>query len=64
MTVQQNLELIQVLSSKVKDLILLRKIFIFLADYNLQQFPFITPVPIIINGKENGQLFLQQFIFL
>lgn len=30
--------------------------YLFLADYNLQQFPFITPVPIIINGKENGTI--------
>ena len=30
--------------------------YLFLADYNLQQFPFIMPAPIIINGKENGKI--------
>ena len=30
--------------------------YLFLADYNLQQFPFIMPAPIIINGKENGTI--------
>ncbi len=28
--------------------------YLFLADYNLQQFPLIMPAPITINGKENG----------
>lgn len=30
--------------------------YLFLADYNLQQFPLIMPAPIMINGKENGTI--------
>lgn len=30
--------------------------YLFLADYNLQQFPLIMPAPIMINGKKNGTI--------